>query len=118
MQTNTTAKKTKTRTKKNQIKTLRVSQDVRKKVTDLLTKINKKELGRKVKSDALLLKSLSLIELKHMEELQENSLTNADKLEKKYRDYISINGAISKDDFIGKLINGDLGGDSASGNFS
>ncbi len=64
------------------------------------------------------LKSLSLIELKHMEELQENSLTNADKLEKKFRDYVTKNGVISKDDFIGKLINGDLGGDSANGNFS
>jgi hypothetical protein len=36
--------------------------------------------------------------------LQQSTLSNADQFEMEYRDYIRKNGAISKDDYYGKVI--------------
>lgn len=86
---------------------IKISKEVKKKLNSLLIKINKKDFGKRVRADKVILLALQQIEEKHIKELQSSTLTNADKLEIKYREYVSQNGSISKDDFIGKLLSGE-----------
>ena len=48
--------------------------------------------------------ALSFLDDSHLKELQEKSLTNKDRLELKYQEYLKANGNVSKDEFIGKLL--------------
>lgn len=84
---------------------IRIKKGTHKKLKTVLVKANKKSFGRKIKVDDLLELLVSLIEDKHISKLQENSLSNADRLEMKYREFCKQSGHVSKDEFIGKLIN-------------
>ncbi len=90
--------------KKSTYSTIRLTQGTQKKLTQLLGKANKKNFGKRIKADQLILLALGLISENHIKSLQENSLSNADKLEMKFKEYIKKNGSISKDDFLGKLL--------------
>jgi hypothetical protein len=83
---------------------VRLAQPAQKKLTQLLSKINKKSFGKRVKSNELIWMSLSLITDAHIRELQEGSLSNSDKLEMKYKDFIKANGPVTKDEFLGYLL--------------
>ncbi len=78
--------------------------ETRKKLILELTKANKKDFGRRIKPDDLLSVALSLIEAHHIKELQEKSLSNADRLDRDYRSYVQKNGPISKDEYLGLLL--------------
>jgi hypothetical protein len=86
---------------------LRVKRETKRRVLSELAKANKKEFGRKVRTDELISLALSLLESRHISELQERSLTNADKLQRQYNEYVKKNGAISKDAYIGRLLAGE-----------
>ena len=94
----------KVKSKKSAYSTIRLTQNTKKKLTQLLNKSNKKNFGKRVKADQLILLALELITDDHVKNLQENSLSNADKLEMKFKEYVRKNGSISKDDFLGKLL--------------
>ncbi len=83
---------------------IKISKEVKKKLNSLLIKINKKDFGKRVRSEKVILLALQQIDEEHIKELQNSALTNADKLEIKYREYVSRNGSISKDEFLGKLL--------------
>lgn len=83
---------------------IRVSKTVQKKLTSLLTKANKKDYGKRVKADALIGIALEQITDNHIKSLQQESLSNADLLEMKYREHVKQNGKISKDEFYGLLL--------------
>jgi hypothetical protein len=100
-------KKAKPKTKSN-VTVLRVLHDTRKKIMGEVAKANKKELGRKIRSDDILALAISLIEPQHIKKLQEASLSNADRLEREYRAYIVKNGPISKDAYLGKRLTGEV----------
>jgi hypothetical protein len=51
---------------------------------------------------------LSLITPQHLEQLQETSLTNSDRLERDFRAYATKNGTISRDEYLGKILNGEI----------
>lgn len=90
--------------KKSAAGSLRVKLEVKKAVIAELAKVNKKTYGRKVRVDQLLVLLLNLLKPEHILKLQEQSLSNSDRIEMKYREYIKQNGAITKDEFLGLLI--------------
>lgn len=94
--------------KKSNSTSLRVSIDTKRKVVSELTKANKKAFGRKLKPDQLVALGLSKITPKDIVELQERSLSNEDRAEKAYRDYISKFGQITRDEFTGKMLSGEI----------
>ena len=85
---------------------LRVKRETKRKILADLAKVNKKEFGKRVASDELLLIALSLITDQHIKSVQAASLSNADRLEIQYREFVKKNGATSKDDFLGKILSG------------
>ena len=66
--------------------------------------INKKEIGRKVRVDALLDLALNLVTAEHIKMLQDHSLTNEDRKEILRQQYVATRGPISKDEFTGFMM--------------
>jgi hypothetical protein len=83
---------------------LRVKRETKKRIQAELAKVNKKDFGKKVRCDELIGTALSLLTEQHLRALQDGSMTNADRLEIQYRDYVKKHGATSKDDFLGTLL--------------
>ena len=92
---------------------LRVKRETKKRIQAELAKVNKKDFGKKVRCDELIGTALSLLTERHIKELQDGSMTNTDRLEIQYRDYIRKNGATSKDEFLGLVLSGNASGESA-----
>ena len=88
--------------------TLRVLKETRRRVLQELAKINKKDYGRKVKFDELLSLALNKVTANDHKALQECSLSNSDRFEKQYKEYATKNGSLSKDEYLGKLMAGEL----------
>ena len=83
---------------------LRVKPETRKRVLTELAKLNKKTFGRKVRVDQLLTLLITLIKPEHIQKLQDESLSNSDRIEMKYREHIKQFGPISKDEYLGLLL--------------
>lgn len=83
---------------------IRIKNQTHRTIRTLLQRANKKPYGRKVKADDIIAKSLALLQPNHIEELQEATLSNADRLDREYKLYCSQNGFIKRDDFIGKIL--------------
>ncbi|MEI7773964.1 MAG: hypothetical protein WCK17_04260 [Verrucomicrobiota bacterium] len=88
---------------------LRLKRETKKRIQAELAKINKKDFGKKVRCDELIGTALSLLTERHIKELQDASMTNADRLEQKFREYVKANPGMSKDQFLGKLLSGVAG---------
>lgn len=82
---------------------IRVKNETRKRILAELAKINKKDFGKKAKVENLIALAVSLIKPEHLKELQESTLTYADRMERDYKAYTAKYGAISKDEFLGKV---------------
>ena len=87
---------------------LRVKRETKKRIQAELAKVNKKDFGKKVRCDELIGTALSLLTEQHFKALQDGSMTNADRLEIQYRDYVKKHGATTKDEFLGTLIGGQI----------
>ena len=87
---------------------LRIRKDIKRRVLSDLGRINKKDLGRKVHASDYFALLTSLLTEDHIYQLQESSLSNADRLEREYRKYISSHEFISKDEYLGKRLNGEV----------
>ena len=92
---------------------LRVRPETRKKVVQELERINKKEFGRKISLDRLVGLAITLIQPEHVKQLHDEALSNADRLELGYREYAAKHGPLSKDEFLGKLLQGEIRADGA-----
>lgn len=103
METLNDKKKSKIESKKINTAGIRVTKEIRRDLARLLDKINKKQFGKKIKASQVIAVAIKLIEEKHIQELQQSSYSNADKIEMQYREYVRQNGAISKDQYLGKL---------------
>ena len=92
--------------KKTKLKTdsLRVKRETKKKIQTEVAVINRKDFGRLVTPDEYVALAITLIKPEHLEQLKERSLSNKDRLEKRYHDYCAANGKVSKDEFIGVLL--------------
>lgn len=83
---------------------LRVKPETRKRFLSELAKVNKKSYGRKVRADQLLSLLLTLVRPEHIQQLQQGSLSNSDRLEMRYREHVKKFGPVSKDEFLGLLL--------------
>jgi hypothetical protein len=95
---------------------LRVKRETKRRIQAELAKLNKKDFGKRVRCDELIGTALSLLTDQHLKAMQEGSMTNADRLEIQYRDYVKKHGATTKDDFLGKILawNGAVNGGKSS----
>lgn len=85
---------------------IRVKRETRKRILAELAKLNKKDFGRRIRMDDLISLALSLITSEHRQQLQDASLSNADKMERMFREYAKANPGVSRDQFIGTLLTG------------
>lgn len=73
-------------------------------------KANKKEFGRKIRDTEIIQLALGLIENKHIEALQEATYSEQDRLKFAHMEFQKSYGKISLDQFIGKLLRGEVPG--------
>jgi len=99
MEQKETAKKKSSTKVKSQSGTIRLSKDTIKKIASDLAKINKKELGRKVKAEAYMVEAISGMNEAKIEKLRQNSLTPADKTRVLYQTYCKNHGQITFEEF-------------------
>ena len=102
----TSEKKTPLAKRKNVLK--KVDLESAKLLANLKERANKKLYGRKIRDGEILAKALSLVEHKHLAELQEVTLSEKDRLYMAHEDFVKQNGKISLDQFIGKLLKGEI----------
>jgi hypothetical protein len=87
---------------------LRVRRETKRQILSVLESINKKDLGRRVHTEEFLALALRLVTPQHLEQLQEASLSNADRLERDYRDCVAQHGPITRDEYLGKRLTGEI----------
>ena len=106
----TTVKKTESKPsalkKKNTLK--KVDSESAKLLATLKEKANKKSFGRKIKDGEIIAKGLSLIEPHHLMEIQETTFSEKDRLLMAHEEYSRQNGKITLDQFIGRLLKGEI----------
>ena len=93
---------------------IRVKHQTRRKIINELARINKKDFGRKITADDLIALALGLIGDEHVHSLQQSTLSNNDRFEVAFRAHIKEHGAITKDEYLGKIMTGELQSSSAS----
>ena len=108
MEINTAEKKSKA-SKPAPYTSVHMRKETKKRISADLARVNKKDFGRTIRADEYLTLAVSLITPEHLQQLQETSLSNSDRLERDYRAYIAKNGQISKDEYLGKRLSGELG---------
>lgn len=92
--------------KVNQLKKLDL--ETVKLLNSIKERANKKTFGRKIKDSEILATALRLISSEHIKELQELTLSERDRLAIAHDKYQKVNGKISLDQFIGKLLKGEI----------
>ena len=83
---------------------VRISKPTQKKLASILNKVNKKDFGKRIKADEVIKASLELITDSLIKNMQQNSLSNADLLEMKFKEMQKKNNKLTKDEFIGLLL--------------
>lgn len=101
-----TSKKAVTPKRKTVLKKL--DPDAAKVLQVLKDRANKKSFGRKVRDSEILSLGLSLLNAGHIQQLQNQTLSEKDRLHMAHEEYQKANGKVSMDQFIGKLLNGEL----------
>ena len=89
-------------------KPIRLQQATLAKLHKILEAVNKKDFGKRIRPDAVVDAALSLVGAKEIEALRGRSMSNADRLERMYRGYLTKDKSISKDAFLGLLLSGEL----------
>ncbi len=101
-----TESKTSALKKKNTLK--KVDSESAKLLATLKERANKKNFGRKIKDGEIIAKGLSLIEPHHLLEIQETTFSEKDRLHMAHEEFIKQHGKITLDQFIGKLLKGQI----------
>jgi hypothetical protein len=83
---------------------IRVSSATMGTLKSILDKLNSKSWGRKVRADDVIAKLLKKLNDVDFKDLQEASLSNTDRMERSFEEYCSKYGRISKDEYIGILM--------------
>lgn len=102
----TTEKKASQAKRKNVLK--KIDTDSAKLLATLKERANKKGYGRKIRDGEIIAKGLSLVETRHLQELQDQTLSEKDRLHMAHEDFVKQHGKISLDQFIGKLLKGEM----------
>ncbi|WP_413942678.1 hypothetical protein [Bdellovibrio sp. HCB-162] len=69
---------------------------------------NKKEFGRKIRDSEIIHIGLTLVKPEHLEGLKESTYSEKDRLQIVYLEYQKEHGKLTLDQFIGKLLNGEV----------
>ena len=93
---------------KSELSAIRIDMSTQKLVSSLLAKANRKSYGRKIKASQLVQLALSKLDDADIRQLQEKSLSNADRMEMKFREYCKRNGGATREEFLGQLLSGDV----------
>ena len=104
-QNETTTEQKETETKSNGIK---LNRETKKLLVQWLRTANKKEFGRRVQADDLIFLALSQLTETLVKPLQEKTLSNTDRIDREYKEYIKKHGPTKKDVFMGKLLSGEV----------
>jgi len=99
-------KKTPLAKRKNVLK--KVDLESAKLLANLKERANKKNYGRKIRDGEIIALGLSLIGTQHLQELQSQTLSEKDRLHMAHEDFVKQHGKISLDQFIGKLLKGEI----------
>lgn len=94
------------RTTKRYATTLRLNKATAGVLHAVLAKANKKDGGKRIRAEQAIALGLSLIGPEHIEKLQQSSLSNADRFEALFKQHAARNRDLTKDQFIGMLIDG------------
>lgn len=87
---------------------IRIKRPTAKHLSQLLAQLGKKPLGRAVTSDDVIAKALALLEEKHLEEIKLQTYSSENRLEIEFKNYCKVHGQISRNDFLGKILNAAL----------
>ncbi|MGE0175003.1 MAG: hypothetical protein AB7T49_19575 [Oligoflexales bacterium] len=85
---------------------IRVRQKTKAKLEQLLKQANKERLGRRVKPDDLICFGLGLITDDHISNICSSTLSNKDRLELLYLKLSKEKRGITRDEFLGLLLDG------------
>ena len=77
-------------------------------LAQLKDRANRKEFGRKVLEKEILSLAVRLVTDEHLKELQTQTYSERDRLGIAHDQYQRTNGKITLDQFIGKLLNGEI----------
>lgn len=108
MDSNPAEKKTKQVAKTSGYATLRVKKDTRRKAVQAVEKLNTKDYGARVKVSDYVAFALSLVTSDHHALLQEATLSHEDRLKREHKAYIAEHGMISRDEYLGKRLSGEI----------
>lgn len=86
----------------------KLDQETAKLLAQLKDKVNKKSFGRKVKDSEIIRVAIQLVGASEIEKLQESTYSEQDRLRMVHEKYQKQNGKISLDQFIGKLMRGEI----------
>jgi hypothetical protein len=111
MNTTTVKKSAPTLKKKKVCTVLRLSEDSTEILKKLKDKANKKEIGKRIRSEPIVKLGLSLIEPRHLESLQQSSVSNEDRVKALLRTQVEKKKSMTRDEFWGLLLAGKLQSD-------
>lgn len=87
----------------------KVDAETSKLLQQLKEKANKKPYGRKVTDAEILGVAVRLVTPEHLRQLQDATYSEQERLQMVHDDFQKTNGKISLDQFIGKLLRGEIG---------
>ena len=87
---------------------IRIGQQTKAKLDNLLAQANKDRVGRKIKPDDVICYSLTLMADEHLQEVCNRALSNKDKLEILFKKISKEKRGISRDEFFGLLLKGQI----------
>lgn len=87
---------------------IRVKQRTKAKLEQLLKLANKDRVGRSIKADDLIWCGLALINDSHIAEIRDQALSNKDRLELLFQQFLKDRRGATRDDFLGELLKGRL----------
>jgi hypothetical protein len=87
---------------------IRVKQRTKAKLEQLLKQTNKDRIGRRIKADDLIWCGLALINDVHIAEIRDNSLSNKDRMELLFQQFLQSRRGATREDFLGELLKGRL----------
>jgi hypothetical protein len=89
---------------------IRVKQKTKAKLDHLLKRASKDRHGRRVKPDDLIYFGLGLITDEHISRIRDESMSNKDRLEQLYLKLSKEQRGLTRDEFLGKLLEGKVSG--------
>ena len=87
---------------------IRVKKTTLRSIRQILNRLNKKAHGRKVTTDDVVSKALSLLQDEHFEEIKKMTYSSQDHLDLQYQEYCRLNGQVSKEKFLEMLLKAGL----------